>query len=193
MNWLSRAFERLRGASSDEEVISPTAETTSTKQQSDVLKDLFLDETPPEPKTETATRSENILKQFLDRSFSSKGFNDGYEIHQVEILENNKRKIRSEFRYVLDLLIDDRKREIFSLRNQLVSTDGIAKRIHDQLQLRIEELQMLISQLQRQKELSVEDEGLVMVPIHNYHDGFVKGVQSYLEEKFFASSTGLFT
>lgn len=189
MNWLSKIFGKIKAENT---VFNPVVETLPEEQSQDILKDLFVDETPHEPIREVDLKSESILKQFLDQNYWPKGFNDAYETHSFEVLAYNKRKIRAEFRFVVDQLIDGKNREIFSLRNELITTNGIAEQLHNQLQLRIEKLQSDIKELEMQKEMSVEDEGLVMVPIHKYHEGFVRGVQTYEEQKHFASSTGLF-
>lgn len=192
MNWLSKILGNLRSDNLGKTTINSVVETIPSDEEPNILKELFVDETPPESEKEGLSTSENSLKQFLDKDYSSQGFEDGNHYPSFDIFENKKRKIRAEFRYVIDIEIDKKNTEIFILKNHLVATDGISTSTYRQVSIRIEELEARINELETQKELSADDEGLVMVPIHNYCDGFVRGVESYRAEKLLASSTGLF-
>jgi adenine/guanine phosphoribosyltransferase-like PRPP-binding protein len=49
-----------------------------------------------------------------------------------------------------------------------------------------------IHELDIQKILSIENEGIVSSAVHAYRLGFIKGVEKFQQEKLFAGSTGLF-
>jgi hypothetical protein len=50
----------------------------------------------------------------------------------------------------------------------------------------------MIDRLEKEKDLSVCDEGWVMRPVNNYRYGFLRGVERYNEERLIAGCTGLF-
>ncbi len=170
----------------------PRAAGTHTDYDS-ISKEVFVDETPPNIKpSESRPHSGNVLKEFLEENYFMKGFNDGYDTHSREVLDRNKLRIGVEFRYVIDQVIDQMESERFSLRNHLISVGDTSDEISKQLEARIEELKARVEQLRVQRAQSMEEEGWVMHPIHDYVDGFVRGIQRYSEERFFAASTGLF-
>lgn len=158
---------------------------------SDLLKDLFSDNEPPTKTTPTEIKTSR-LQDFLKINYSTLGFGDGYENHSTDLLDRKISILKSEFRQIIDESIDNRKQEVFQLRNQLIETRGLSDRIVEQLELRIQELKEVISKLEREKELSVEDEGLVMNAVHQYQEGFLRGCKEWHEAKLFAQSTGLF-
>ena len=61
-----------------------------------------------------------------------------------------------------------------------------------QLDNRMNLINKNIQELKTQIELSSVDEGMVMVAIHKYRDGFIKGTGAYQMEKNIGISTGLF-
>lgn len=132
------------------------------------------------------------MKEFLDINYQYKGYNDGYEFHTVETKENFKKKLRAEFRYLIEQIIDEKNSEIFRLTGHNINTEGLSERIQKQLGNRIAETESVTKKLEKEKELSTEDEGLIMVAIHNYQDGFIKGTEQYIIEKELGYSTGMF-
>lgn len=61
-----------------------------------------------------------------------------------------------------------------------MNVEKIAEETKRNLELTIEELNSSIALLQKQKELSAENEGWVMNAIHSYHQGFVQGLSDYI-------------
>jgi hypothetical protein len=151
---------------------------------------LFVDAQAPEESVQP--REQSALSIFLEGDYSYKGFNDGYVHHNGEILEATLRKLRSDFRKVLDREIDLKREEISSLRLHMIDTHGISERLELGLMEKIRQLENLLSQLDLQKTLSIEDEGLVSSVLHDYRIGFIKGVEQFNQEKFIGASTGLF-
>jgi hypothetical protein len=158
---------------------------------SDLLKNLFSDNEPP-TKTTSSEMKTSRLQDFLKINYSTLGFSDGYESHSTDLLARKISILKSEFRQIIDESIDNRKQEVFQLRNQLIETRGLSDRLVEQLELRIQEIKEVVAKLEREKELSSEDEGLVMNAIHQYHEGFLRGCKDWHEAKLFAQSTGLF-
>jgi hypothetical protein len=156
-----------------------------------VMEDLFIDNTPPI--LDTAVQSQHIsISSFLERDFHRKGYEDGYSWHSAEMLDNQIKAIKSEFRYFLDQKVDELRQEILKLSDQKINVSGLSERMTQQLQLRIDLLDVNVQRLDREKEFSSQDEGLVMKCINQYRDGFIRGMETYQEEKLFAGSTGLF-
>ena len=158
---------------------------------SDLLKDLFSDNEPP-AKTIPMENKTSRLQEFLKVNYSILGFGDGYENHSTDLLDRKISILKSEFRQIIDESIDKRKQEVFQLRNQLIETRGLSDRLVEQLELRIQELKEVVSKLEREKEMSVEDEGLVINAVHQYQEGFLRGCKEWHEAKLFAQCTGLF-
>jgi hypothetical protein len=187
-------FNKLFGKKLNTEtnIANQAYDTNILNSTQDILKDLFIDENPPKQTSDTLSKIDNRLKEMLDFNYQQKGFYDGYEFHSTDILENFKKKLRAEFRYMLEQIIDEKKAEIFRLREELINTEGMSARMQKLLENRIAEIEAVISKMESEKALSSQDEGLIMVPIHNYSDGFIKGTEQYLIEKKLASSTGMF-
>ena len=108
------------------------------------------------------------------------------------MLDNQIKAIKSEFRYFLDQKVDELRQEILKLSDQKINVSGLSDRMTQQLQLRIDLLDVNVLRLDREKEFSSQDEGMVMKCINQYRDGFIRGMETYQEEKIFAGSTGLF-
>lgn len=158
-----------------------------------ISEDIFLDNTPPvEAQEATKLKKENRLAVFLRENYEAQGYRDGYNYHSQDILINRKKAMKAEFRELVDQLIDEKRAEILTLQNHKVETEGLSDRLAKQLENRIAELQHIVTRLENEKVFSVDDEGLVMRPIHNYSDGFLRGFEDYQMEKLLAGSTGLF-
>jgi hypothetical protein len=156
-----------------------------------VMEDLFVDNNPPTQ--DVAAQLQHIsLSSFLDRDYQRKGYEDGYSWHSAEMLDNQLKAIKSEFRYFLDQKVDELRQEILKLSDQKINVSGLSERMTQQLQLRIDLHDINLQRLEREKEFSSQDEGLVMKVVNQYRDGFIRGMETYQEEKVLAGSTGLF-
>ena len=155
-----------------------------------VMEDLFVDNNPPLQETE---QTQHIsLSSFLDRDFQRKGYEDGYSWHSGEMLDIQLKAIKSEFRFFLDKKMDELRLEIHKLSGEKINVSGLSERMTQQLQLRIDLHDVNMQRLEREKEFSSQDEGLVMNAVNHYRDGYLRGMEIFQEEKIFAGSTGLF-
>ncbi len=142
--------------------------------------DLFIDNEPPVKETPLKSSSQSNISNFLDRNYRSMGINDGYEYHSSETLEIGKKKIRSEFQLIIDQMMQEKSENRLQMRMMLVNVERISIETTRNLDLTIEELNASIALLEKQKELSAENEGWVMSAIHGYHQGFVQGLNDYI-------------
>ncbi len=142
--------------------------------------DIFIDNEVPQPERELTEETKSKITLFLERNYHSMGINDGYEYHSHETLEMGKKKIRAEFQLIVDQTIQEKSERRLQLRMLIVNVEKIAEETKRNLELTIEELNSSIALLQKQKELSAENEGWVMNAIHSYHQGFVQGLSDYI-------------
>lgn len=142
----------------------------------EILNQLFVDNEPPQPEKLQSKIQPSKISEFLERNFESKGLNDGYEYGTQELLENSIKRYKSEFLTILDQMIEEKRLVLINLENQIHAVTNIAPVVVEQLKNSIAETKNSITELQKQKELTVENEGWVMNGIHSYRDGFIKGV-----------------
>lgn len=180
-------FKRLFDNSSNNEHLS--AETFAPQATSVVESqpentppiDLFIDREPPQGEQQKiASESKSKISAFLERNYLSIGINDGYEYHSFETLENGKKKIRAEFQLIIDQIIQEKSERRLQLKMMIVNVEKIADETRRNLELTIDELNTSIELLYKQKELSSENEGWVMIAIHSYHQGFVQGLNDFI-------------
>lgn len=164
----------------------------------DVIPDItedFPDEAHAEPEeapAQEAPKKITDLGAFLKHDYLTEGFNTGYVYQSADQLEIALRHLKAKFRLLLDEGIDARYKEIAELKQELIQSSGISERLQKLLELRIESLMENIERFQIEKELSVADEGMIARVIHNYREGFIKGIEQYRKEKLIAGSTGFF-
>jgi len=142
--------------------------------------DLFVDNQPPQNEIINSEQIPNKLNQFLKRDYLSIGFNDGYEYHSNETLDSGKRRIKADFLLIMDQSIEEKQIERLKTKNLLVDVQKVSEDASKKLENMIEELNLSINSLQRQKELSIDNEGWVMTAIHSYHFGFRKGIDDFI-------------
>lgn len=183
MNRFKRLFQRNNSSAMSDSNQIPMGSTP------DNFEELFVDANPP---SEDLTSEGNKLNAFVNNDFSSKGYNDGYLQHSKEMLDLNIKSMKAEFRTIVDEIIDQKKSRLHSIRNHIIATEGISTTLERQLNNSIQEIEDCIVLLEKEKELSVSDEGLFMKPFYNYRIGFIKGLDLYQEEKLFCQSTGIF-
>jgi hypothetical protein len=152
--------------------------------------DLFIDSTPPkhEPIEHQSECSKTKLSVFLGRDFHSIGKRDGYIYHSKETLENWNKKTRAEFHFIMDQMIQDKTEQRLAYLNHLASVGAIHETTSIQLNNMMDELKASIMQLEKQKELAVDDEGWIMGAIHNYYHGFTQGLNDYMEGEILIKS-----
>lgn len=151
---------------------------------------LFVDNEAP--KLNESSKKINSLSEFISADYGSRGFNDGYLYPNSDLMEANIRKLRSDFRKAIDQVIDQNRTEINELKLHLINTRGISDRLEESLNQKITQLENILHELDTQKILSVENEGIISGSINDYKIGFIKGLERFSQEKFIAGGTRLF-
>lgn len=182
MNILKNIFGS-KGKTEQTETVSPITEplTTVVEAQPEVTPpvDLFIDNEAPKPE-QVVEQSQSKVTEFLKRNWNTIGIYDGYEYHSRETLETAKKKIRAEFQLIIDQSIQEKFASRLQLKNMIVDVNKISDDARQKLENTVEELNSSLSILQKQKELSAENEGWVMNAIHSYHQGFIQGLNDWL-------------
>jgi hypothetical protein len=151
---------------------------------------IFLDN--EEPSITELEGNKSAISVFLDKDYIKLGYHDGYLYPNGELMDGNLKKIRSDFRMAIDRVIDDKRSVINNLKLHQIGTRGISERLDEELTQKLEELYNLINELDTQKILSIENEGLISSCINDYKIGFIKGIEQYRREKIFVGNTHLF-
>ncbi|MBK6827103.1 MAG: hypothetical protein IPG86_09590 [Chitinophagaceae bacterium] len=172
-------------------VSNPSADTSVLEPVIAVDRSLFVDDEAPDPKN-SVNKEANHIEEFMGKNYEWQGYNDGYSHPDAEYLQHSLAKLRSEFRLSVDKCMDEKRSELGSLKLHLIDTEGISPRLEAKLKEKIRQIEVVIHELDTQKILSIEAEGIIAPAIHGYRLGFIKGLESYQQEKLFAGSTGLF-
>ncbi|WP_323027486.1 hypothetical protein [Gelidibacter japonicus] len=144
-------------------------------------KELFIDSSIPNEPGATEKISTNSINIFLNKNYYQNGINDGFSMHSNEAAHSRKQAIKSDFRNLLVQLINQNKEDILHLTNSTVEVANLSLELKEKLENKIQFLSNQIDEYNQQMELSSQNEGLVMSAIHNYHQGFLSGMKSYLE------------
>jgi hypothetical protein len=155
-----------------------------------ISKSLFVD--TAEPQVAEPAHRQSAICTFLNKDYMTKGYHDGYLYPNAELMDANIKKLRSDFRMAVDHVIDDKRTAINELKLHQINTKGISERLEEELNQKVQELGNLIHELDTQKILSIENEGLISGAINDYRIGFIKGIEQYRQEKLLAGSTRLF-
>lgn len=159
----------------------------------EVPENLFIEKEPPAaPEPVAAVQQVNRLEKFLCTDFQRLGYSDGYRYHSVEILDNYRRFLRSEFREQVEHVIDDIKSYRDRLRKEVSAVQALSQKVAQKLMSAIQVAEEHIARLEQEKELSTADEGLVATALHEYRDGFLRGMEDYAEELMVMGNTGIF-
>jgi hypothetical protein len=188
MSWFSKRFGKI----SDSSTINNQAPDALVESNVNVLENLFVDNNPPAQDHEQVIENSSSLKSWLEQDFSRKGFEDGYCGHSAEMLVNKVRSIKADFRFKLNLKIDAARQEVMSLESHKIDLQGMSESMVKKADIKINSIKTNITELEAEIALSTIDEGHVMIAIHQYRDGFIRGTEAYQEEKLIAGSTGLF-
>lgn len=192
MSWFSKMFKEK----SDIEAL-----TSDPKMNQQVMTDLvrvpenlFVDNEQPVAEQENFSDPGNDtnIQSYLEQDFFNKGYKDGYDYHSNDTLVHHIKSIKTDFRIKLDLLIDLKRRKILELKNQHIEVEGLSERLCRQIDTLLSDLTITIERLEKEKELSAIDEGWIMKAVHNYRDGFFRGLEIYQEERLIGISTGFF-
>lgn len=172
-------------------VNTPSTESTAVEPVISVDRNLFVEDEAPDPKN-FVSKETNHIEVFIEKNYEWQGYNDGYSHPDAEYLQHSLAKLRSEFRLCVDKCMDEKRSELGGLKLHLIDTEGVSPRLEAKLKEKIRQIEVVIHELDTQKILSVEAEGIIAPAIHGYRLGFIKGLESYQQEKLFAGSTGLF-
>jgi hypothetical protein len=154
---------------------------------------LFMDTEEPGGQVSTDRGEEGgRIEKFLRVDYEWYGYSEGYATPSAEYLEMKLRTIRNRFRTEVDRCLDERRTDIAKLKLHQIKMKGLSEIIQKEIQEKLGQLESEAAELERQKGLSVDDEGLVAGPVNLYRLGFMRGVEKYNMEKLVASSTGLF-
>lgn len=189
MNWFSKLFGK---SNSNEAADNNNSSDTMIEDDINVHEDLFVNSNPPAQFTEPVTENCVGLKIYLEQNFFRKGYDDGYNWHSAELLENKLLSIKADFRYNINLKIDASRQEVVKLENHKINVEGMSERLVKQIDNQVNSIRFNITELEAEIALSTLNEGLALIAIHQYRDGFIRGTEAYLEEKMIAGSTGLF-
>lgn len=171
----------------NETSIAEPAIITETQTEIVPSMDLFIDNEAPRPK-QTVEQPHSRVNVFLNRNYNSIGIHDGYRYHSQETLETAKKKIRAEFQLIIDQAIQEKLESRLQLKNMIVDVNKISDDARQKLENTIGALESSLIILQSQKELSVENEGWVMNAIHSYQQGFIQGLNDWLESEHLLNS-----
>ena len=152
---------------------------------------LFVDDQQPDL-VSVPTKQDNHIQLFLNQNFDWVGYDDGYSHPETEYMNNRLKLIRADFRMAIDKTMELKRISMGDLKMHAIKTAGISQRLELQLNEKIKQLEIVIHELDMQKILAVENEGMIASAVHTYRLGFIKGLEKLQEEKFFAESTGLF-
>lgn len=190
MSWFSTFF----GKSDSNNATAGNVHATETLADDNinVLEGLFVNNQAPVLAREMEVDQSSSLKAYLEQDFFRKGFDDGYNGHSAELLENKIKSMKADFRYNLNLKIDATRQEILKLENHKINVEGMSDRLVRQIDNQINAIKANATELEAEIAMATIDQGYVMIGIHQYRDGFIRGTEAYQEEKVIAGSTGLF-
>ncbi|MEP2281307.1 hypothetical protein [Maribacter sp.] len=143
-------------------------------------KDLFIEEQYLEEK-EQQKESANLITQYLDKDFYQLGVNEGFTMHSNEAAQSRIKIIKSDFRNILNQLMNKNSENILKLKNTAIEVADISKELKEKIENQIEFLTEENLKFNQEKIYSSEGEGLVMSAIHNYRQGFTSGLKSHLD------------
>ncbi len=167
-------------------------EGDETEGKTAVPENLFIEkDAPMEPSVNPSVEGSK-LAGFLGRDFRAIGYRDGYRYSSADVMDNAMRLIRSEFREIVDQMLEDCRDNISQLQNQAVELRHISLKAEEKVAIRIGMIQETIARLVMEKENSTMDEGLITKAIHQYRDGFIRGVNDNNDELLLMSYNGLF-
>jgi hypothetical protein len=172
-------------------IFNESANTGNHSAAADIKDDLFISDEEPERANELM-ESTSLIDKFVSQNFEQKGCACGYLYPDNTILESNLKLILSDFRMVIDRTIDLKRTEVNEIKISLIKIAGISLNMESQLSEKQKQLESSIHELDVQKILSVEDEGIITSSISAYRSGFLRGVEQYHQEKLIGKSTGLF-
>lgn len=183
MNIFSKLFGKKKSSVLNSTAIPETNDNTAaiTDNKTPDM-DLFIESEEPSIKT-VQVQQQSKITQFLNRNYHSLGVHDGHEYHSSDNLIIGKRKIGAEFRLILDHEIQEKAEKRLQLENLITDVSAVSPLTLQKLQNTLQKLCDAIDMLEKQKELSIEEEGWVMNAIYSYQQGFTQGLTDYIESE----------
>lgn len=183
MNIFSKLFGKTKLSVLNNTAIPETKENIgSTADNKTPDMDLFIESEEPTAKP-VQVQEESKITQFLNRNYYALGVHDGHEYHSSDNLTIGKRKIGTEFRFILDHEIQEKEERRLQLENLITDVSAVSPLTVQKLQNTLQKLSSAIDKLEKQKELSIEEEGWVMNAIYSYQQGFAQGLTDYIDSE----------
>ena len=170
MNFLNNIF----GSSSIKEIENLESTVENTK---DIDETLFVDSLPPVKESEVQIDSDILIEfnKLINRDHYKKGYKDGYDYQDVELISRNNTLLISE---AVDLLIFE-LRKIDKKLIELKRFENLPQEINSTLKLEIEKM---ISKCELDKQFledklnsTEEASGAIKRALINYETGFTRG------------------
>jgi hypothetical protein len=143
--------------------------------------DLFTDRREPEPAATAPEEPDAPIRRFLSRDWHALGLQDGFDYHGQEFLHASRRRIRAEFLNIIDEVILERRDQRRQLQDRLIQLQGLSEELYFRVEITMQEADHILSVLDQQKSLAVEEEGWLMQALHAYRLGYLQGVQDRLD------------
>lgn len=183
-------FKNLFG---NNESAQASVNASENENRSEISEDLFIENEAPENELPaTPQKVKSHIARFLDKDFFSLGFQDGYMRRSSALLETTIRKMKADFRLCIDRQSQEINEQVLELEKHLIDINGISEELTDKIMLSKKKFQQDLDRLEKEKQQSAIDEGLVMVAIHQYHEGYYMGLSKYQNENLLIEGTGLF-
>lgn len=152
-------------------------------------KELFIEDRhpheflAPEP-TKKGKREKTILEDLLATDYEGLGHRDGYEDHDLSLLDMRLELIASDFRQAFDRALQEIEMELEPLGIHLTERTQLeTPELYERIHTRQDQLIKQKRELMTQKDLAVIGEGFVEKPYRYYKAGFRRGYGLYVEEQ----------
>jgi len=187
---MKNIFKNLFGNNRSAHALNNTSENGI---HSDISEDLFIEkETLEEEPQPLPQKAKSHLARFLERDFYSMGFQDGYIQRSSALRDITIRKIKADFRLCIDRQIQEVNDQVIELEKHLIDINGISSEFTAKIMIFKRKFEQDLERLEKEKQQSAIDEGLVMVAVHQYHEGYHIGLSKYQNEKLLIEGNGLF-
>jgi len=157
----------------------------------DINEQLFLDSQAPGEQQKPEGKS-NPVALFLKKEYCTEGYRDGYSYHSGDILNAKIKALMSEFRNAVDVQLEAIRSDVQIQKEHRIEIEGLSGRMVKRIDLLIENQLQTIIQLEKEKENSSAEDGLVMKVVNEYREGFMRGLEDYQTEKLLCGNSGMF-
>ena len=183
-------FKRIFAINSTAPASVPNTNLTVSSSE-DINEQLFLDSQAPSIEHNHEGKP-NPVALFLKKEYSGEGYRDGYTYHSGDILNAKIKKLMSEFRNAVEVQLEAIRTDVQIQKEHRIEIEGLSGRMVKRIDLLIENQLQTIIQLEKEKENSASEDGLVMKVINEYREGFIRGLEDYQTEKLLCGNSGMF-